>query len=118
MFIGENRSVYRRAGHAAGAEVARRAVQAAKQVMTAPQVARAMAGVAVVETTAPSAAEVAPDGVRPARDHRPAPDDPGGLEPDDVAAGTPRALPAGDIAAINNSFGFGGHDVALVFRSA
>ncbi len=36
----------------------------------------------------------------------------------DVAAGTPRALPDGDIAAINNSFGFGGHDVALVFRSA
>ena len=23
-----------------------------------------------------------------------------------------------DIAAINNSFGFGGHDVAVVFRSA
>ena len=36
----------------------------------------------------------------------------------DVAAGAPRALPAGDIAALNNSFGFGGHDVALVFRSA
>jgi 3-oxoacyl-[acyl-carrier-protein] synthase II len=36
----------------------------------------------------------------------------------DVAAGTPRSLPAGDIAALNNSFGFGGHDVALVFRSA
>ena len=36
----------------------------------------------------------------------------------DVAAGAPRALPDGDIAAINNSFGFGGHDVALVFRSA
>jgi 3-oxoacyl-[acyl-carrier-protein] synthase II len=36
----------------------------------------------------------------------------------DVAAGEQRALPAGDIAAINNSFGFGGHDVALVFRSA
>ena len=30
----------------------------------------------------------------------------------------PRPLPAGDIAALNNSFGFGGHDVALVFRSA
>ncbi|MCF8540113.1 MAG: beta-ketoacyl-[acyl-carrier-protein] synthase II [Candidatus Nanopelagicales bacterium] len=26
-------------------------------------------------------------------------------------------LPAGDIAAINNSFGFGGHDVAVIFRS-
>jgi len=36
----------------------------------------------------------------------------------DVAAGAPRPLPAGDIAALNNSFGFGGHDVALVFRSA
>ena len=36
----------------------------------------------------------------------------------DVAAGSPRPLPAGDIAAVNNSFGFGGHDVALVFRSA
>jgi 3-oxoacyl-[acyl-carrier-protein] synthase II len=36
----------------------------------------------------------------------------------DVAAGSPRALPTGDIAAVNNSFGFGGHDVALVFRSA
>ena len=36
----------------------------------------------------------------------------------DVAVGEPRALPAGDIAALNNSFGFGGHDVAVVFRSA
>ncbi len=36
----------------------------------------------------------------------------------DVAAGSPRPLPSGDIAAVNNSFGFGGHDVALVFRSA
>jgi 3-oxoacyl-[acyl-carrier-protein] synthase II len=36
----------------------------------------------------------------------------------DVAVGEPRVLPAGDLAAINNSFGFGGHDVALVFRSA
>jgi 3-oxoacyl-[acyl-carrier-protein] synthase II len=35
----------------------------------------------------------------------------------DVAAGAPRPLPSGDIAALNNSFGFGGHDVALVFRS-
>jgi 3-oxoacyl-[acyl-carrier-protein] synthase II len=34
----------------------------------------------------------------------------------DVAT-SPRPLPAGDIAALNNSFGFGGHDVALVFRS-
>jgi 3-oxoacyl-[acyl-carrier-protein] synthase II len=36
----------------------------------------------------------------------------------DVVAGKPRELPGGDIAALNNSFGFGGHDVALVFRSA
>jgi 3-oxoacyl-[acyl-carrier-protein] synthase II len=36
----------------------------------------------------------------------------------DVATGAPRELPQGDIAALNNSFGFGGHDVALVFRSA
>ena len=35
----------------------------------------------------------------------------------DVAANVARDLPAGDIAALNNSFGFGGHDVALVFRS-
>jgi 3-oxoacyl-[acyl-carrier-protein] synthase II len=35
-----------------------------------------------------------------------------------IAANTTRPLPAGDIAALNNSFGFGGHDVALVFRSA
>ena len=34
----------------------------------------------------------------------------------DVAT-SPRPLQAGDIAALNNSFGFGGHDVALVFRS-
>ena len=36
----------------------------------------------------------------------------------DVARGAARDLPAGDIAALNNSFGFGGHDVALIFRSA
>ena len=36
----------------------------------------------------------------------------------DIATGEPRRLPAGDIAALNNSFGFGGHDVALIFRSA
>ncbi|HTY72047.1 MAG TPA: beta-ketoacyl-ACP synthase II [Actinomycetes bacterium] len=35
----------------------------------------------------------------------------------DVATGEPRRLPAGDIAALNNSFGFGGHNVALLFRS-
>jgi 3-oxoacyl-[acyl-carrier-protein] synthase II len=35
----------------------------------------------------------------------------------DVVTGEPRALPDGPIAALNNSFGFGGHNVALVFRS-
>jgi 3-oxoacyl-[acyl-carrier-protein] synthase II len=35
-----------------------------------------------------------------------------------VAANRPHELPSGDLAALNNSFGFGGHDVALVFRSA
>jgi 3-oxoacyl-[acyl-carrier-protein] synthase II len=35
----------------------------------------------------------------------------------DVVSREPRPLPAGDIAALNNSFGFGGHNVALVFRS-
>ena len=43
------------------------------------------------------------------------------LEPDlgiDVVNGVKRPLPAGDIAALNNSFGFGGHDVAVIFKSA
>jgi 3-oxoacyl-[acyl-carrier-protein] synthase II len=35
-----------------------------------------------------------------------------------VARDTPSDLPAGEIVALNNSFGFGGHDVALAFRSA
>jgi 3-oxoacyl-[acyl-carrier-protein] synthase II len=35
----------------------------------------------------------------------------------DLVRDTPRALPEGDIAAINNSFGFGGHNVALIARS-
>ncbi|MFI2782643.1 beta-ketoacyl-ACP synthase II [Streptomyces sp. ALB3] len=35
----------------------------------------------------------------------------------DVVRGEPRALPEGTIAAINNSFGFGGHNVVLAFRS-
>jgi 3-oxoacyl-[acyl-carrier-protein] synthase II len=41
-------------------------------------------------------------------------------DPEDVGldiATTNRKLPAGDIAAINNSFGFGGHNVAIAFRS-
>ena len=41
-------------------------------------------------------------------------------DPEDVGldiADKPRDLPAGDAAALNNSFGFGGHNVALAFRS-
>ena len=36
----------------------------------------------------------------------------------DVVHGEHRSLPSGDIAALNNSFGFGGHNVALVVKSA
>lgn len=36
----------------------------------------------------------------------------------DLVRDTPRALPTGDVAAINNSFGFGGHNVALVVTNA
>ncbi|GAA1703000.1 beta-ketoacyl-[acyl-carrier-protein] synthase family protein [Propioniferax innocua] len=35
----------------------------------------------------------------------------------DIAANTARDLPAGDLAAINNSFGFGGPNVALCFTN-
>ncbi|MER7213510.1 beta-ketoacyl-ACP synthase II [Streptosporangium sp. NPDC000239] len=35
----------------------------------------------------------------------------------DIVRDKPRALPDGQIAAINNSFGFGGHDVAVAFTS-
>jgi 3-oxoacyl-[acyl-carrier-protein] synthase II len=35
----------------------------------------------------------------------------------DIARGEPRPLPDGDVAALNNSFGFGGHNVALAVRS-
>ncbi|MFC4061150.1 beta-ketoacyl-ACP synthase II [Planomonospora corallina] len=42
------------------------------------------------------------------------PDD--GIEVD-LVLGEPRKLPDGQIAAINNSFGFGGHDVAVAFTS-
>ena len=35
----------------------------------------------------------------------------------DVVRGEHRALPQGDIAALNNSFGFGGHNVALIIKS-
>ncbi|WP_066364656.1 beta-ketoacyl-ACP synthase II [Herbidospora mongoliensis] len=36
----------------------------------------------------------------------------------DIVSGEPRKLPGGQLAAINNSFGFGGHNVAVVFTSA
>jgi 3-oxoacyl-[acyl-carrier-protein] synthase II len=36
----------------------------------------------------------------------------------DVVLDKPRALPEGDLVALNNSFGFGGHNVALAIRSA
>lgn len=35
----------------------------------------------------------------------------------DIVRDKPRDLQGGDIAAINNSFGFGGHNVALIFTS-
>ncbi len=35
----------------------------------------------------------------------------------DVVRDAPRQLPSGDIAALNDSFGFGGHNVVLVFKS-
>lgn len=35
----------------------------------------------------------------------------------DIVRGEPRALPGGTISAINNSFGFGGHNVVLALRS-
>ena len=35
----------------------------------------------------------------------------------DVVRDVPRQLPAGPIAALNDSFGFGGHNVVLVFKS-
>ncbi len=34
-----------------------------------------------------------------------------------IAANVPAKLPAGDLAAINNSFGFGGHNVAVLFTT-
>lgn len=35
-----------------------------------------------------------------------------------VSGSGPHDLPHGDIAVLNNSFGFGGHDVAIIFTSA
>jgi 3-oxoacyl-[acyl-carrier-protein] synthase II len=43
------------------------------------------------------------------------------LDPDirlDVVRGEHRRLPDGDVAVLNNSFGFGGHNVALLIRNA
>ena len=42
-------------------------------------------------------------------------------DPEDIGldvAAEKRTLPEGDLAALNNSFGFGGHNVAVAFRSA
>ena len=42
-------------------------------------------------------------------------------DPEDIAldvATSPRELPDGPLAALNNSFGFGGHNIVLAFRSA
>ena len=36
----------------------------------------------------------------------------------DIASGATRELPQGDIAVLNNAFGFGGHDISVVFTSA
>ncbi|MEU7853061.1 beta-ketoacyl-ACP synthase II [Nonomuraea sp. NPDC049141] len=36
----------------------------------------------------------------------------------DLVYGENRPLPEGDLAAVNNSFGFGGHNVAVVFKGA
>jgi 3-oxoacyl-[acyl-carrier-protein] synthase II len=38
--------------------------------------------------------------------------------PLDVVRGEHRKLSDGDVAAMDNSFGFGGHNVALVFTNA
>jgi 3-oxoacyl-[acyl-carrier-protein] synthase II len=35
----------------------------------------------------------------------------------DVVRGSHRTLPDGELLALNNSFGFGGHNVALAFRT-
>jgi 3-oxoacyl-[acyl-carrier-protein] synthase II len=44
-------------------------------------------------------------------------DDPDPAVDLDVVRKDPRPLPDGDIVALNNSFGFGGHNVAVAFRS-
>ena len=55
------------------------------------------------------------DRVVPATINLDNPDD--GIEVD-LVYGKNRPLPAGDVAAVNNSFGFGGHNVAVVFKGA
>ena len=45
-------------------------------------------------------------------------DAPTGTVQVEIVHGEPRTLPDGPIAALNNSFGFGGHNVAVLFRSA
>ncbi|MFG3440737.1 beta-ketoacyl-ACP synthase II [Nonomuraea sp. NPDC047897] len=55
------------------------------------------------------------DRIVPATINLDSPDD--GIEVD-LVHGANRPLPAGDIAAVNNSFGFGGHNVAVVFTGA
>ena len=52
--------------------------------------------------------------------HRTAPPTANLDDPDDevkinIIRDEPRTLPDGEIAALNNSFGFGGHNVALTF---
>ena len=34
----------------------------------------------------------------------------------DIVRGTSEEMPAGDVAALNESFGFGGHNIALAFK--
>ncbi len=55
--------------------------------------------------------------------HRQAPPTINVVNPDpdldlDLVRDVPRALPDGQVAAVNNSFGFGGHNVALLLTSA
>lgn len=54
------------------------------------------------------------DRVVPATINLANPDD--GIEVD-LVHGESRKLPEGDIAAVNNSFGFGGHNVTVVFTT-
>ena len=40
------------------------------------------------------------------------------MRPEQIVATKVRDLPDGDLAAINNSFGFGGHNVAVAFTNS